>query len=249
MKSDQGFQLPNYQSKVVPAAFSSLPPAEKDALLVEILKSILDNGDLSKVKPTNANLKPIFNKTTTKFTLPSGEQFEGEVIDGTANGKGKTTFVTGDGSVYEGNFQGGFEHGTGSIKFKNGDLLKCDTFNKSNPFGLAQYVYADKSEEWQGYNQSGQRTGPYTYTDKDGMVYFGQYKNDKEDGLEIRIPKHKNSLAIVEYKSGVAGPEKVYAAGGAKPPAPVPTTAPVAQGPQTTVPAPAPKGAEAPKKQ
>ena len=225
IKQGSNFSQQGYQSKIAPSTFASMSPADKDILLAEVFKIVLTQGDLSKAKPTNAHIKTLMARSLNKFTLPSGEQFEGEVIDGIANGKGKSIFTNGDGSVYEGNFTGGDEQGQGTIKFKNGDVLKCETFNKSNPYGLAQYVYADKSEEWQCYNEKGQRTGPFTYTDKDGMIYYGQYKGDKEDGIEVRIPKKQDSLALVDYKQGVAGPEKVFVLAGSG--APIPAPAPV----------------------
>jgi len=210
VKQGSTFTQQGYQSKIVPSTFSPLSPRDKDILLAEILRIVVEKGDVAKVKPSNANIKSVLAKSLNKFTLPTGEQYEGDIIDGSANGKGRVNFASTDGSVFEGNFANGYEQGQGQIRFKNGDTLRCDTFCNANPYGLAQYTYADRSEELQCYDKTGHRSGPYTYIDKQGTVYYGQYRNDKEDGFEVRIPKTQTSISAVEYKTGIPGPERTY---------------------------------------
>ena len=51
-------------------------------------------------------------------------RYEGEMLHGKANGKGKLTFN--NGRVYEGDCQNGLRHGKGKTTFKDGRVIEGD---------------------------------------------------------------------------------------------------------------------------
>ena len=145
------FVQPTVQSKFTPASFSQLPPGDKDQLLADVFKLIALNGDLSRVKSTNAHVKTLLSKSSAKFIHESRDQYDGEVVEGLASGKGKAIYAS-DASTYEGNFLAGYEFGEGTVKHPNGDVDHCQTFNRGLQHGICHKISKDKACSFQKYD-------------------------------------------------------------------------------------------------
>ena len=53
---------------------------------------------------------------------PTGEKYEGDLLNGKFHGCGRLTMA--DGSVYEGDFRNGLFHGVGTIYSPNGNIFR-----------------------------------------------------------------------------------------------------------------------------
>ncbi len=81
--------------------------------------------------------------------------YEGEMVNGKKQGKGKYTFS--NGATYEGDWSDDCPHGKGKYTYENGDIYDGD---------------------W----KNGERSGNGTYITAYGHLYFGGYENDQKNG-------------------------------------------------------------------
>lgn len=90
-----------------------------------------------------------------KYTMPNRDVYVGEWKDDKLNGKGK--YILAIGHVYEGDFEDGLPNGQGKLVFANGN-------------------------EYEGGWKKGMFNGQGKYTWADGKVYEGGFKDDKMHG-------------------------------------------------------------------
>ena len=192
------YKIPNFQSKITPQAFASIPAAEKDALLVEAFNILVSTVDLSKVKITNQTIKNLTVREKGKAVNKLGEEYEGEFINGVANGTGKIKRK--DGKTYTGGMFNGVCHGEGLIESENSKVKV--NFYKGQPFGLFHEAITkpEKVNVEGGFDEHGYQTGPQYSIKESGEVVYRLMKDDKEEGLEITIPKNRENITVVERK-------------------------------------------------
>ena len=138
----------------------------------------VDDTSVQKAEPTE---EPRATKAQNEFgtiRYPSGDIFEGELINGTPNGKGTLRFV--DGSIYEGWFKDGFMHGEGKYRFIQGSVYEGE-FKDGAFDGKGKLTLADKSV-YEGDFKAGKRCGKGTFSYADGDVYKGEFENDQLNG-------------------------------------------------------------------
>jgi len=131
-------------------------------------------------------------------TLPSGEEYDGQLIKGVPNGRGLLLKANGD--QYNGIFVDGKFEGRGVFHWINGSVYKGKWVqNKRQGFGSMQYANGNHYEgEW----LVDKRHGKGQLTFRSGTRYEGQWKNDLKhgDGMLIYrsgqryIGKYKNDL-------------------------------------------------------
>jgi len=76
-----------------------------------------------------------------KEISPSGDVYEGDLIDGVPHGKGTLTFSYGD--VYEGDFVDGKFHGKGTLTLPDGTVYSGD-FVEGRHVDSGMYVRAEE---------------------------------------------------------------------------------------------------------
>ena len=91
-----------------------------------------------------------------KITLSSGDIYEGEVIEGKANGRGVENYTNGD--KYEGYFKNGERNGHGKYIYVTGDI-------------------------YEGNYKEGDSNGQGSYKWKQGLIYKGEFQKGKMHGL------------------------------------------------------------------
>jgi len=192
----------NHQSVYTPAAFSQLSSEQKDEVLSEVLNLITSHGDLSKANAKSVLIKALLNRQHSQFTLMTGDKFEGDTVNGIANGKGKSVYAFDGVTTYTGDFKSGAEHGSGTISYPNGDSLKCNTFGRGVPTGLCTYKFADQSEEIMCHDTNGYKNGPFILTESNGMQFLGRYNQGREDGVEVCMPKDGKFAKVIHYIKG-----------------------------------------------
>ena len=81
----------------------------------------------------------------TKRTYSNGNVYEGYVVNGKAEGKGKFTWTNGD--IYEGNFSNNEMNGKGMLTYANGDRYDGDFVNgKRQGMGILVFANGDRYE-------------------------------------------------------------------------------------------------------
>jgi hypothetical protein len=203
------YKIPNFQSKITPQAFASIPAAEKDSLLVEAFNILVSTVDLSKVKTSNPTIKSLTVREKGKATNKLGEEYEGEFINGVANGNGKIVNRK-DGSTYTGGMFNGVCHGEGQVEFP--DKKWKVNFYKGQPFGLFHETVTkpEKVIVEGGCDEQGYQSGPQYSISEKGDITYRLMKDDKEDGLQITIPKNREAITVVERKGTESKPIGTY---------------------------------------
>ncbi len=117
------------------------------------------------------------------ITLPSGEQYDGQLVKGVPNGRGQLLFANGD--QYDGVFVDGKFEGRGVFRWINGDVYKGKwTQNKRQGFGSMQYSNGNRYEgEW----LAGKRHGQGQLTFRSGTRYEGTWANNLKHGEGMLI--------------------------------------------------------------
>ena len=131
-------------------------------------------------------------------TLPSGEQYDGQLVKGVPNGRGLLLKANGD--QYNGIFVDGKFEGRGVFHWIDGGEYKGKWVqNKRQGFGSMQYANGNHYEgEW----LAGKRHGRGQLTFRSGTRYEGQWKSDLKNGEGMLIyrsgqryiGKYKNDL-------------------------------------------------------
>lgn len=164
----------------------------------------------------------VTNVTNCNINDPnqSREKYEGPLINGKKEGKGKYIYQNGckyegyfkndkkdgngifyysNGDRYKGNFQDGNYQGFGVFYFNNGDRYEGE-FNKNKYYGKGKYFYhnGDRFEgQWLNDKKHGQ--GVYIYLNGDKIV--GNYNAGKPFGNHIKYSNNGEIFQINYSKS------------------------------------------------
>ena len=101
--------------------------------------SILNSKSLDKMTDTNKTYQ-----VQVVRNYENGDKYEGEILNGLLNGKGKYTWANGD--VYEGDFSNNLMHGKGKFIYINGNVYEGD-FAKGKYEGHGKLTYASGKVE------------------------------------------------------------------------------------------------------
>ena len=118
-------------------------------------------------------LKPTFGK----FHFADGE-YEGDLLGGIPNGKGRTRMTNGD--LYIGDYVNGKKNGHGIYKWENGDLYEGEHLD-GKEHGKGNYKYAD-GDRYQGDFKNGMRDGFGFLTLEDGSIQIGHFHEGQYHG-------------------------------------------------------------------
>lgn len=230
------YKIPGYTSKVNPALFAGIPSNEKDAILAEAFRTLITTVEPEKIKSSNPYIRQFTSKTVGKCVNAEGDEYEGEIVEGAANGKGRIRFR--NGATYEGTMFNGLKHGSGkmTVPGPQGYTETVECFN-DNFVGVTTAKLNDGSEKVSGFDGTGQRSGPVMITNPNGSVLYATSKNGQIEGLAVEIDKAKTQVQVKEYKANNPVSTKAYALSGA--PAPAQGSAPQGAAPQQPAQAPA----------
>ncbi len=112
------------------------------------------------------------------FTIPKGNIYEGNTVNGIPNGKGK--FTSNNGEVYEGDWVDGKRQGKGKQTYKNGDMYEGDWLNDLQA-GKGKYTF-NNGELYEGDWRNGKREGKGKATYPSGAIYEGHWVNGVKEG-------------------------------------------------------------------
>jgi len=227
---DTVYRIPGYQSKINPALFAGIPTSEKDAILMEAFRTLITTVEPEKIKSTNPYIRQFTSKTVGKCVNADGDEYEGEIVEGVANGKGKIRYR--NGTVYEGMMFNGLKHGQGKITVPGpqGYSEPVECYN-DNFIGVSTAKLNDGSDRVSGFDGVGQRTGPLMVTSTNGNTLYGTARNGLLEGMAVEINKARTEVQLKDFKAGNNASTKVFTAGngpvlapGAQVPPPVPAT-------------------------
>ena len=143
------------------------------------------------------------------------DKYEGELINGKKEGKGKFTYKNGciyegffknnkkegsgifyytNGDRYKGQFKQGFYQGKGVFYFHNGDRYEGG-FDKNKYSGIGKYFYHN-GDSFEGSWQNDKKNGKGTYIYLNGDKVTGNYKNGKPVGNHIKLSTEGKTIQI-----------------------------------------------------
>jgi len=126
---------------------------------------------------SSVNVKQQINKTE-RIVYDNGDVYEGDLVNGVLNGKGK--YIWKNGEVYEGDYLNGKRTGRGKYIYANGEVYEGDWLNGRRT-GRGKYIYAN-GEVYEGDFVNGELNGRGKYIWPNGDVYEGDYLNGKRNG-------------------------------------------------------------------
>ena len=159
-------------------------------------KILEDNNDYNPNQEKEENYNKI-EANKIEFDLKELGKYEGQIINGKKEGKGK--YIYKNGCIYEGYFKNDKKEGNGIFYYTNGDRYKGifkDGFYQGN--GIFYFNNGDRYEgEFDKNSYSG--NGKYFY--HNGDKFEGLWKNDKKNGKGVYIYLNGNKI-IGNYKDG-----------------------------------------------
>jgi hypothetical protein len=134
-----------------------------------------------------------------KMLYKYGKQYEGDLVNGFADGRGVLTFPDNDDqnrAVYEGEVKCRKMWGKGVLKFKNGEKYEGDFVNDMyEGFGVLTFAEDDPRGrmKYEGELKANYFWGNGTLAWKDGSQYEGQWEIDERKGFGIYTFPTNNS--------------------------------------------------------
>ena len=188
-------KLANYQSRFVPDSFKNLSAAEKEDLLNEVLRIIVTQGDFNLLSTQNTTIKSMLARQPVTIPMNKEETYEGECVEGYANGKGKIKHI--DGKEFSGFFNAGFRFGKGVSKAQN--KLTEQFFGKDGqPQGICVETVHNEGSLACFYDNR-KKQGP-SFAESKNEIIFGRFLNDERNGLTVTLAKDKKTLSLQEFK-------------------------------------------------
>lgn len=205
------FKSTTLAPKINAEAFTKLTVTEKDQVLAEVLRLVLEHGDPASIKIPNPHLKQYFLKTQANIVMKTGdkqtETFDGEVINGIANGNGTVKLV--ENSVYHGYFSNGFKAGSGEIRSDAQGVIHIYYGEKGFAEGIT-HLKLKNGSAYTYFHSNDVKEGPF-YGAHPTDYEFARLVNGKKNGVSVRISKDYQMLSLDEFKEDKAiGPTKVY---------------------------------------
>mmetsp|Transcript_3127 Transcript_3127/g.4300 ORF Transcript_3127/g.4300 Transcript_3127/m.4300 type:complete len:518 (-) Transcript_3127:67-1620(-) len=144
------------------------------------VSQILEKKRASSIKEHEEALMKIVTPpgTLSKINFPNGDQYEGIVVNGKPNDRGKMIYA--DGSVYEGYFRDGMKHGRGILVDSKGNKYDGD-FQNDVKHGLAVCTLTNGCI-YVGEVNNGTANGHGVLYIETGGVYEGYFVDDKFHG-------------------------------------------------------------------
>lgn len=115
----------------------------------------------------------------TKWVLPSGSIYKGELLDEKRNGKGVMQFT--NGGIYEGDFQKNKRQGKGKMIYGNLDVYEGEwSGDNRDGFGVMKWLNGDSyTGKWIKNN----REGSGVFVGDEGKFYYnGEWFSDQKQG-------------------------------------------------------------------
>ena len=200
------YKQPNYQSKITASQFTSLPDEEKNNLLTEAFKILVSTVEPGKIQSNNPYIKQFTMKQTGTVQVAQGT-YEGELVDGVANGKG--TLKEKDGYITEGNFFNGVENGPSKVTRVLGQSK--EEYTTEHHAGLPLSVVTRKfggaapqdNYTLEGaFNKSYIPEGPHLATFQDGTRALYLLSNGKVDGTALTVSADGTKIGVTEFGNG-----------------------------------------------
>eukprot|EP00730_Choanoeca_flexa_P006201 TRINITY_DN12103_c0_g2_i1.p1 TRINITY_DN12103_c0_g2~~TRINITY_DN12103_c0_g2_i1.p1 ORF type:complete len:217 (+),score=31.25 TRINITY_DN12103_c0_g2_i1:34-684(+) len=114
-----------------------------------------------------------------KATLPNGDKYEGDYVDGQRHGKGVYQFK--NGTRYEGEYTNNKKHGQGTFYYPDGSIYEGSWVDDVRS-GHGKYTYAN-GDVYEGEWVNGVKEGSGLYTYKEtGLVYEGEWSKGVKAG-------------------------------------------------------------------
>jgi len=133
---------------------------------------------IKKAKNRSSNQPGMGFTGRNKETLPNGDAYEGDYVNGYWHGKG--TLILASGNVYEGDFVENICQGKGKLVFANGDTYEGD-FVQGKRHGKGKITWAEGSV-YEGDLVENKRQGKGKHTWTNGDIYEGDFVNDNFHG-------------------------------------------------------------------
>ena len=166
----------------------------------------LDGKGEIKYADDNGSFKGIFKndkKVKGKWIFKSGDQYDGDIKDDTANGFGKSIYKE-SGTIYIGEFKDGAWHGKGTQKLKDSQVY-VGSFKNGRRHGYGEVVNKKSKVSYKGNWVNGVRKGYGEFDYGDGGIYKGNWKDDKPHGKGVMYEtkgKAKGTSLTGTWKNG-----------------------------------------------
>ena len=175
-------------------------------------------GDKLNTNLLELKLEDIGIDTRTYCSINHNQEFdkyEGEVINGKKEGKGKYIYKNGciyegffknnkrdgngifyytNGDRYKGQFKEGFYKGNGVFYFHNGDRYEGE-FDKNKYSGNGNYFYRN-GDKFEGLWKNDKKNGRGTYIYLNGDKITGNYKDGKPIGIHSKLNVEGKTIRI-----------------------------------------------------
>lgn len=112
------------------------------------------------------------------FKWDNGDVFDGQMLDGKRNGKGRMVWASGQ--TYDGDWRDDVATGEGALSYVNGDRYQGQV-KDGTPEGRGKKQFAN-GDAYEGQFAKGIADGEGTHAQKDGSRYTGQWKAGRKSG-------------------------------------------------------------------
>lgn len=196
----EAFKQEDFPLLIKQSVFWRLSDEEKNNMLCEVTKMLIQHGDVGGIKPKNPHLKSILQsgqETMTRYDKAGNKEvYEGRVVDGVANGLGVVRHH--DNSVFEGFFSGGFKKGKGVIKNDKGGVIDIFYGDKATAEGPSN-IKLPNGARFSCFHFRDSKEGPM-YSETLSEFEFCRFSNDFKNGIAVRIQKDYSKLILEEYR-------------------------------------------------
>eukprot|EP00984_Skeletonema_dohrnii_P026955 scaffold16385_cov73-Skeletonema_dohrnii-CCMP3373.AAC.2 len=136
----------------------------------------------------------------------NGLVYDGDVVDGKPNGRGKMIYLGGD--VYEGEWKNGCLNGQGTYNWNDGRSYKGE-WKDGKRHGKGTFKRSDGSMEYDGEWRNHWRNGAGTFNYSNGDVYIGTFRSNKPNGKGVMTYADK-SVYDGEWREGKRADGRSY---------------------------------------
>ncbi len=169
----------------------------KDAIIKELVQAMTREMDFREFKPKNEIIKKLLKKTKGTLKMEKGT-YEGDIIGGIANGKGKVVFD--NHQTYEGEWLNNKITGKGTYTWPGGRRYEGEM--KDGVLDGRGIYYYPSGDTYEGEYRHGKKEGFGIYKYKNGDCSYGFYKDGEYNGLMIMVPDDKNLLSVKHFQMG-----------------------------------------------
>lgn len=167
----------------------------KDQIIRDFLHIIVQQLDWRKAHTTNPIIQRLLTPTSGTYSFDDGV-YNGDLILGQPNGKGRTNLTNGD--FYEGEYLHGKKNGKGTYRWRNGDVYEGDHL-EGQEHGKGIYRYAD-GDVYIGDYLHGKRHGFGMLKLKSGTTEYGYFREGQYNGKCIMISPDEQVVSIGDLK-------------------------------------------------